>query len=158
MRRFFTFLPIPCVSAAVGLCLSLGVAGCSDDEVSLDAEGCEHLREGPAVPTPSGGAIDDDHQRYDLTLSPSANPAGVVTFASSREDHYFVFLSRDVPLTVRQGGKEIAPTGFVDGSPACTEIATRSQFHLSVGTYELVFGPTSETSVSIVIEGENAPE
>jgi hypothetical protein len=158
MRPFFTFTQTPVLGAAVALCLSL-VAGCSDDsEESLDVEGCEHLQQGPAVPTASGGAVGDDHQRYDLTLNTSADPAGVVTFASSREDNYFVFLSKNVPLTVRQGGKEIAPTGLVEGSPECAEIAARWEFHMGVGTHELVFGPTSETSVSIVIEGENAPE
>jgi hypothetical protein len=159
MRPFFTFTPTPVLGAAVALCLSL-VAGCSDDsEDSLDVEGCEHLQQGPAVPTVSGGAIGDDHQRYDLTLNPSADPAGVVTFASSREDNYFIFLSKNVPMKLRSsGGSEIASIGFADGSPECAEIAARWEFHMGVGTHDLVFGPTSENSVSIVIEGENAPE
>jgi hypothetical protein len=157
MRRFLSQsrgLP-----ALAGLWLSLAIAGCSDDEEELDVEACEHLQEGPAVSTVSGGLVSDDHRRYDLTLAPGANPSAVVTFAATRDDDYFVFLSKDVPLTVRRAaGSGIDRRDFVDESDECTEIGARSEYHLDVGSYELVFGSTAEPSVSIVIEGRNAPE
>jgi hypothetical protein len=142
--------------AVAGLCFSLALAGCPAEE-SVDVEGCEHLKRGPAVAIASGGAIRDDHQRYDLSLDPSANPSGMATFASSREDDYYIFLNKDIRLAVRQNDT-IVGEEFLLESPECTEIAVREKFHLHIGTYAIVFGSTSETTVSIVIEGENAPE
>jgi hypothetical protein len=145
--------------ALAGLWLSLAIAGCSDDEEELDVDACEHLQEGPAVPTASGGTVADDHRRYDLALTPAANPSAIVTFVSMRDDDYFVFLSEDVPLTVRRvAGSGIDRRDFVQGSDDCNEVDTRSEFHLDVGTYELIFGSTAETLVSIVVEGKNAPD
>ncbi|HZA14897.1 MAG TPA: hypothetical protein VE618_10385 [Myxococcaceae bacterium] len=141
--------------ATAGLCFSLALAGCPAEEESVDAEACEHLQLGPAVATASGETVDDDHRRYDLALNASANPSGTVSFASTADGHYFVFLNENVPLTVRLGTTDVAAEATQTGSSECTEIAVRHEYPLAVGTYQLVFGQTSETAVSIVIEPEH---
>ena len=137
--------------ATAGLCFSFALAGCPAEE-NIDVEGCEHLQLGPAVATASGETVDDDHRRYDLALNASANPSGTVSFASTEDGDHFVFLSEAVPLTVRHGTTDVAAEATETGSSECTEIAVRHQYHLAVGTYQLVFGQTSEAAVSIVIE------
>lgn len=142
--------------ALAGLCLAAAVAGCPAEE-SPDVEACEHLQQGPFVPITSGGAVDDDHRRYDLTLTPSANPSGTATFASGADGRYLVFLTKAIPLTIRRDGVTTSAEDRVVGSDECTEIAVRDAFHMGVGTYELVFGSTTETTVGIIIEAEVAP-
>jgi hypothetical protein len=146
------------VTAAIGSALALG---CSEPgEEGADAEGCEHLKEGPAVAVTAtaGGegapAIDDDHRRYDVALvAVTGGMGGFVTYASPMATDYVFFLGTDVPLQlINAASAPVTPEESATSSPVCTEIKGRYLVPLEVGTYALRLGPTTETSVSIVVE------
>jgi FAD/FMN-containing dehydrogenase len=145
--------------SAVLLSTALLVA-CGGDEESPDVEGCEHLKEGPnatvtATATGTGApAVSNDHKRYDITLvDVTGGKGGSVSFAASEGTDYILFTSADVPVEVKSSsGQTVAPEASVKTSAECTEIKGRHTFGLGVGTYTISFGPTTATSVSLVIE------
>lgn len=134
--------------------------GCSKSEEHVDAEGCEHLREGPSIAvsaaaTGSGApAIDADHNRYDVTLSAvSGGLGGFVSYAAPEATDYLFFLGAAVPVQFLDAANVvIALEEEATGSTACTEIKGRYLVPLQVGTYTLRLGPTAQTSVAIVVE------
>ncbi|KFE62183.1 hypothetical protein [Hyalangium minutum] len=145
--------------SAVLLSTSL-VFGCGGDEETADTEGCEHLQAGPAssINASASGtaapAVSNDHRRYDITLADvTGGKGGSVSFAASEAVDYILFTSADVPVTVKDGnGQTVAAEESVKSSSECTEIKGRHTFPLNVGTYTLTFGPTTATTVSLVIE------
>lgn len=146
----------------LGLVLFLTVAaatGCGHEDENPDVEGCEHLKEGPAsavtaAATATGAmAIAADHKRYDVSLvDVTGGKGGVVTFAAAKEEDYIFFLSADVPVKFSAGGMAIAPESMAKSSPTCAEIKARYVVPLKVGTTQLDLGPTTQTSVGIVVE------
>lgn len=136
------------------------LVGCSGEEESADAEGCEHLQNGPgaavtATPSASGApAVSNDHKRYDIALvDVSGQKGGSVTFAASEATDYVFFLGADVPFSVANAnGQAVAIEESAKSSSECTDIKGRHVVPLAVGTYTLSFGPTSATSVSVVVE------
>ena len=137
--------------------------GCGDEEgENADAEGCEHLQEGPvssvnaSASTSGAPAVNNDHRRYDITLTDvTGGKGGTVSFAAAEEAHYIIFSNADVPLAVRDAnGQTVSAEESVKSSSACTEIKGRHTFPMKVGTHTITFGPTTEDSVSIVIEEE----
>jgi hypothetical protein len=145
--------------SAVLLSTSLLVA-CGGDEESPDVEGCEHLKEGPAAAITASAsgtgapAVSNDHKRYDISLTDvTGGKGGSVSFAASEGTDYILFTSADVPVVVKgSNGQTVAPEASVKTSSECTEIKGRHTFGLSVGTYTISFGPTTATSVSLVVE------
>lgn len=139
------------------------LTGCGESN-EADAEGCEHLAEGPEVAvtastsTSGAPAVSNDHKRYDITLpAGSGGNGGSVSFAVSETQHYVFFLGADVPLKVtNSSGAEVAFESSATSSEACGEIKGRHVAELLVGTYTLTLGPTSQGSVSLVIEEEGA--
>jgi len=135
---------------------------CGNDEETADSEGCEHLKEGPsaAINASASGtgapAVSNDHRRYDITLTDvTGGKGGSVSFASAEAIHYILFTGADVPVAVKDSsGMTVAPEESVKSSSVCTEVKGRHTIPLSVGTYTLTFGPTTLTSVSLVIEEE----
>jgi hypothetical protein len=143
------------------LIATLAACGGSDDEPSVDAEGCEHLQEGPAAPItasadPAGApAVDADHRRYDVALVDDGGGqyGGVVSFASAEATDYVLFLDAAVPVAFADaGGAPAAIEESATSSPECAEIRGRHVTELGVGTYYLTLGPTAATTVGIVIE------
>ncbi len=138
---------------------SLLFAGCGDEE-TVDAEGCEHLQEGPSSPitataTATGApAVKDDHRRYDITLvDVEGGKGGSVSFAAAEATDFILFTSADVPVSIQNAsGQAVSPEASVKNSSECTEIKGRHTIPLEVGTYTISFGPTTQSSVSIVIE------
>jgi len=137
------------------------LVGCSgEEEESADTEGCAHLQNGPAATvtataTASGApAVSNDHKRYDITLvDVSGQKGGSVTFAASEATDYVFFLNADVAFSVaNSSGQPVAIEESATSSSECGDIKGRHVVPLSVGTYTLTFGPTSATSVSVVIE------
>lgn len=143
------------VGAAV---LSLG-AGCGGgtqvDEV--ETEFCEHLEQGPAKSVAAGGAVDDDHQRYDISLTPQARS---VTFAVDHPGEYTFGLDQDVPLTVHapNQGAEAPAESTVTSGLSCPALKKKQTADLAtVGVYTLTFGGTDAQTVRLVIEhGEHS--
>lgn len=147
--------------AAVVLSAGL-VFGCGGDEESVDVEGCEHLQEGPAssvtatAATTGAPAVNSDHKRYDVSLvDVTGGKGGSVSFAAAEEGDYVIFTSADVPVAVKDAnGAAVAIEASVKSSAECTEIKGRHTVPMKVGTHTLTFGPTTQSSVSIVIEPE----
>jgi hypothetical protein len=139
-------------------------AACGDDstEPSLEEEACEHLQEGPAVARTATAAaagapaVSNDHMRYDVALvDVTGGKGGFITFAAAEAGDYVFFFSADVPLAVTtSAGQPVTIAGGETGSDLCTELARSYDVPLTVGTFNLQLGPTSATSVSIVVEEE----
>ena len=124
-----------------------------------DVEGCEHLKEGPAsavtatASTSGAPAVSNDHKRYDITLpAGTGGNVGSVSFASAKASDYVLFLGADVPVKVTGSSGDVAFEETAKASEQCTEVKGRHVVPLGVGTYTLTFGPTTQTSVSLVIE------
>ena len=124
-----------------------------------DVEGCEHLKEGPAsavtatAATSGAPAVSNDHKRYDITLpAGTGGNVGSVSFASAKASDYVLFLGADVPVKVTGSSGDVAFEETAKASEQCTEVKGRHVVPLGVGTYTLTFGPTTQTSVSLVIE------
>lgn len=136
------------------------LVGCSGEEESADTEACEHLQSGPAAavtatPAASGApAVSNDHKRYDVTLAAmNGQRGGSVTFAASEATDYVFFLGADVPFSVANAsGQAVAIEESAKSSSECGEIKGRHVVPLTVGTFTLSFGPSSLTSVSLVVE------
>ncbi|RYZ33808.1 MAG: hypothetical protein EOO71_41020 [Myxococcaceae bacterium] len=147
--------------SAVLLSASLLVCACGDDavEASGDEEGCEHLQEGPAVnvtavASGAGPAVSNNHTRYDIALVDVAGgKGGAVSFAVSEATDYVLFTSATVPVKVTNGsGTTVEFEESATSSELCTEIQGRHVVPLTVGTHTLTFGPSTLSSVSLVIE------
>jgi hypothetical protein len=136
------------------------LVGCGDEEENVDVEGCEHLQKGPAssvnaTATATGAPeVKSDHRRYDITLTDvTGGKGGVVSFAVAEAADYVIFTSADVPVAVKDAnGQTVAIEQSAKSSSECTEIKGRHTVPMAVGTHTLTFGPTTATSVSIVIE------
>jgi hypothetical protein len=143
--------------------LSLAACGGDDsteEEESIDVEGCEHLIEGPEVPvtatptTDGAPAVADDHMRYDVSLvEVDGGNGGAVAFDADEATDFIFFLSADVDLAITDSSaQDVAIEDSASSSPECEEIRGRHVAELTVGTHYLSFGPTSEEQVSVVIE------
>lgn len=128
-----------------------------------DVEGCEHLGEGglvKAVTAASPGAtesiptVNTPHTRYDITLVASGSQkVGKVLFNSGEANDYLFFLNQDVAFQVRNSeGQVVALEASATGSVKCGIVKGRHLVELGVGGYTLHFGPTSLSSVGMVVE------
>ena len=143
-----------------------GVA-CASDGGSEDAgheeedpaeEACEHMADGPAAshtatlaaPYPN---VNAEHTRHDVTLVDDAGQLrGTVVYEVGEATDYLVFFDKDIPVAFFDSlGVEIAAEGS-EAVTLCDEVAVQKTVELGVGSVELRFGPTSETTVSVVIE------
>jgi hypothetical protein len=142
------------------------LAGCGGEKNEADVEACEHLQEGPAAPvtataSASGApAVSNDHKRYDITLpAGTGGNVGSVSFAAAEATDYVFFTGSTVTLKVTSAsGQEVTFEESATSSTECTNVKGRYVAPLQVGTYTLTFGPTSESSVSLVIEETNHEE
>lgn len=146
----------------LSVCLLSGavLVGCGGTPEDADAEGCEHLQKGPGVAltataSASGApAVSDDHKRYDISLpAGTGGNTGSVTFAASEATDYTFFLNADVALKLTSSnGQTVAFESSAKSSTSCTDIKGRYVAPLQVGTYTLTLGPSTPSSVSLVIE------
>lgn len=150
------FLKHTVIGSVVAFALACG--GTTTPEPSPDAEACEHLKEGPATPVTAaatnGPAVSNDHRRYDVTLAETGGQrGGQVTFAATEQSDYVFFLGKDIPVTfANASGGAVEVESVEKSSTECTEIKAKHTVPLDVGTYTLTFGPTTETTVGVVIE------
>ncbi|NNC02660.1 hypothetical protein HJC10_07320 [Corallococcus exiguus] len=147
--------------SALLLSTALLAAGCGGDEeeAHVDEEGCEHLQEGPAAAVTAavsgtGPAVSNDHKRYDIALVDVAGgKGGAVSFAVSEATDYVLYTNATVPVTVTNGsGTTVEFEESATSSSLCTDIKGRYVVPLTVGTHTLTFGPSTLSSVSLVIE------
>jgi len=145
---------------AVAIWLSAGACGGHEHE-DIDVEGCEHLEEGPAVSVvataedETAPVIAPDHKRYDITfLDGVAGKVGKAKIEVVAGDYVF-FMNADTPLALKAlaTGAVAVPRAAVKSSKSCSAIRARYTVGFaSVGTYLLDFGPTTLSSVGMVIE------
>src|SRR5690606_39011338 len=103
-------------------------AACGHDDPHPDAEGCEHLEEGPYATVTASAARDAtapmvaaDHKAYTVTLP--AGAVGHVAFPAAEAADYVVFLDRPVPFAVFDAaGAPVALEASETSSPACAAI------------------------------------
>jgi hypothetical protein len=143
--------------------LALALSACPGPaKETPDDEGCEHLQNGPATPVTATSAaagapsVSDNHMRYDVTLPSGA--AGYASFAPSAAGDYIFFLDQAVPFAVQDAaGANVAIESSSLTGAKCAEVKARHVLELGVGTYRLVFGPSSSVSkVGVVIEKDEA--
>lgn len=152
-KAFMKRAVIGCVVA-----FALACGGTTTPEPSPDAEACEHLKEGPATSVTAaamnGPAVSNDHRRYDVTLAETnGQRGGQVTFAAAEQADHAFFLGKDIPVAFASAsGGAIEPESVVKSSTECAEIKAKYIVPLEVGTYTLTFGPTTETTVGVVVE------
>jgi len=126
-----------------------------------DAEGCEHMAEGPSVAVVADAnaaepeAIADDHKRYDVTFVDldGGQKGGAVTFAADEMGDFHFFFDTAVPYQITdRAGTVVEVEESLPGTDACTDIKKWDIIELDVGTYTLTFGPTDAAGVKIVVE------
>jgi hypothetical protein len=140
--------------------LLVSASACGKKEESIDAEACEQLKAGPAVPvtaalgTVGAPAIAADHRRYDVTLVGSpGDKGGSVSFAAGMSGDFAFFMSADVHARFGDmGGMTISPESRTTNSPACSEIKTKYVVPLKVGSATLSFAYGPDDKVSVVVE------
>ena len=125
-------------------------------------EACEHVAEGPAKVVSANlvtmsrarDSVAADHTRYDVGLVLSGGQSeGYVLFDSDEAGDCAFYLNKDVPFKLMQAGQEVAFEATEKPLAACADaIKAHYVAEVGVGQLELHFGPTSETTVGIVIE------
>lgn len=122
------------------------------------AEACEHMADGPDIDVTAGGDfatapdVSEPHTRHDVTLiDVVGGKGGSVTYAASETTDHLLFLDASVPVAFFDGTS--TPIVIEDTSEdICAGIPVSHTVELPIGTVEIRFGPTTEESVSIVIE------
>jgi hypothetical protein len=135
------------------------------NSLAAEGEACEHLKSGPAVAVTTTaeatGApeVKADHKRYDLTFVAGAGGnRGVVRFNSAESAEWSFFMNKDIPVVVRDAaGVSLPILERSTSSTLCGEIKAQNVFMLGVGPYTVEFGPTTETTVGLIVE-ETHPE
>lgn len=129
---------------------------------AADVEACEHMSEGPAtLVTAALNAADApdvsaEHQRYEIALLPeSEHFTGKIRYTSNEEAHYVWFFDQDTTLEVRDAQNTLVTIeSQASASVACGGIKARYVIPLDVGLYTLQLGPTTASTVSLVVEAE----
>ncbi len=122
-------------------------------------EACEHAKTGPFKDVTATTAATDapdataEHTLVRVALTDVAGgKGGVVTWASDEAGEVAVFVTRDVPLAVAKVGGAALELEATVALSACEDVPKALVFDFEIGAYTLTFGPTSETSVGIVVE------
>ena len=152
--------------SSIALSMSLFTLACGDEhdhdhdghsDMSLEAEACEHMANGPATAVTAGAteaeaadtaAADWLHKRVDVTLSDDGNGgfAGYLTYEATETAEYVFFTSGD--FTVQVAGAAAEATAAV---AECTDVQNGLTFDLEVGEHVVMISASTET-VSLVAE------
>ena len=129
---------------------------------SAEEEGCEHMKEGPSKTITASLASEampvdasTEHTRYDVTLvAGDMQNGGVVRIVVDSAGDHYLFLNKDVPVSMtRVGGDVVAPEKSEGAVAECSsDILKHYVFELEVGTYDLTFGPAGDTDIRFVFE------
>lgn len=160
MNRLATLL-------ALGLLATAAACGSDDDHeehATPEEDACEHMIEGPSQPVTATDDMAADapdfgehHTRFDITLveDGSGMYGGYLDLVVEEEGETMLFTSAAVPVTLWDGsGNQVAAEATSDEVAACAEVSASSTYDLGVGTYLASFGPTAESSVSVVVVAE----
>jgi hypothetical protein len=129
----------------------------------LLAEACEHMQDGPfedvTAAADRAAALPDvtyEHTSVRVALVDVAGGrGGFVAFRAAAAAGYVFFLSANVAFGVSDAaGAPVTLEQSRGDLGACAEVSVEHTVALEVGTWTLSLGPTSETTVSLVIEEE----
>ena len=147
------------------LILILGSCGAEDAHPDEHAEGeslvdeaREHAASGPYLDVTAAADATDapsakqPHHLVRVALVPvEGGNGGTVAYAAEEAGDFAIFTTADVPLSVTSAAGDPVDSQ-VDPLDDCTEVVARHTVALSVGTFHLTLGPTSDSSVGLVIE------
>lgn len=159
---------------ALSLLLALTITACGDnnedhesnhgqEDHDSEAEACEHTKEGPST---SVTAAQDasappnataEHRRVDLTLVDYMDQkGGYARYEADESGTFYFFLDRDVTfILLDDQGAVITQSGMGADVDACEEVVIQYVANLTSGaSYTMLFGPTDETEVRLVVEHE----
>jgi hypothetical protein len=156
IRRFA--VPALVLATSVACASDGGPEDAGHEEENPAEEACEHMADGPsashtaalAAPFPSVSA---EHTRHDVTLVDDAGQyRGTVVYEVGEEADYLVFLDRDIPVAFYDASGNAITVEHSEPVEECDDVVVVKHLELAVGTIELRFGPTTETTVRLVIE------
>jgi hypothetical protein len=162
-RLFSKYLALSLISGLLLATAACGGddAGGSHDELDPEADGCEHMIEGPnqevtAIGDMAADAPDtgEHHIRWNIALVDDGSGTfnGYVDLVVEEAGEGIFFLDHDIPMTIWDAAGDEVPLLRADDSiTACTEVDASNTYELGVGTYLLGFGPTTQPSVSVVV-------
>lgn len=160
MRALSSFINLLIAATlAASLLSSCGGDDPGHEGEDVDAEGCEHLSEGPYTPiaaaterSAAAPAVGADHMAYSISLP--AGAAGHVTFAVDAAGEHVLFFDQAVTVKVfSASGTEVPIEASAPGSDACDEVKGRHTIDLAVGTHILEISAAGSLAlVNLVIE------
>lgn len=143
------------------LAATLLCAACSDDhdhdgedghgdEVSSDADACEHFEGGPFADGPTLG---DSHTAYTITLDADGSATASATIAEGGE--WLFFTDEAVPFAIADsGGQMLALEESCSAGTCSADCSVAAGRHVvdiaTVGTYDITLGPSDVDSVRLV--------
>ncbi len=154
------------VLGALAIFAATSITGCGDDHDEHHGgaaeEACEHTKEGPFQDVTATAAADGApsatfaHTAVRITLVDDADDntkkSGYVTFEADEAAEFAFFLSADVPMAIMDANSADVEIEESADVAECTEVAKQHNADLEVGTYTLKIGPTTESTVSLVVE------
>jgi hypothetical protein len=126
---------------------------------AIDADACEHFDKGPitaVTATDSSTAaatplVSTPHTRFDITLPGTGSRSGFARFSVSKAGDYILYLNKATDLQVLSEARTpINPKESATSGNGCATVNVRKVYPLTVGTYYLQVGPTSEMQVNFV--------
>lgn len=153
------------------LAMVLGAQACGDEEApaegveeGLDAEGCEHMEEGPAVPITAAAdpaAAPDataEHARVDIALAPDGT--GIVTYAAEAPGDYTFYFDKPVDLTITAPDGSLLALESSAPVDLCEAVAVKQVFELALGLHTIALDASGQAEVRMVVEaaGEHEDE
>lgn len=148
------------------LLTSTALSGCGDHDHEEHhgpaEEACEHTKEGPFQDVTATAAADGapsatfEHTAVRITLVAEGNDntqnVGYVTYQADEAAEFAFFLSAEVPMEITDANGAAVEIEESADVAECGEVAKQHNADLEVGTYTLKIGPTTETTVSLVVE------
>lgn len=149
---------ISLVTLSLSLCLAATACSSDDDEVTPEADACEHMADGPseavtaaAASTDDGPDVGEHHTRFDITLVASGTDyVGFVDVVAEEAGEMLIFSDGDTAMKLWNGTTEIAAEATNANVTECSEVTMSRTFDVEVTTYTLELGPTDQTSISLV--------
>jgi len=139
----------------LGAALAIAACGGDDDEHKLEEEICTHLTGGPfemvTATSSAAGApdISTAHTAHQITIAST----GFVTYQAGEKTDFAIALDADVPVKVTQAGATVAIEKSETPTDApCTELKVIKTVELDVGTATIEIGPTTATTVTVIVE------
>jgi hypothetical protein len=125
---------------------------------ATDTDACEHFEKGPALAvtatetaTATSPLVSTPHSRIDITVPGTGNRQAFARFAVSKAGDYVMYLNKATTLTVLNDAKApVTPEATATAAAGCATAKARHTYPLTIGTYYVQLGPTTESQISFV--------